>query len=123
MRTLLSGIFLLSSLASFGQGDIYWTQGSASPKIMRCDLNGNNVTPSVETGLTAPGGVAIDTANSHIYWVDAGAQKIQRANLGDGSNVTDLVTGLSQPYGSAFDVKGGKMYWTDYGTQKLQELI
>ena len=71
------------------------------------------------TGLLSPRYIALDVADSKMYWTDFGADKIQRANL-DGSNLEDLVPGLARPSGIALDIARGKMYWTDGYTGKIQ---
>ncbi|UCG32108.1 MAG: thrombospondin type 3 repeat-containing protein, partial [Phycisphaerales bacterium] len=49
------------------------------------------------TGLSSPGGIALEPAAGKMYWADFVAAKIQRANL-DGTGVEDLVTtGLITP--------------------------
>lgn len=121
MRKVLTGILLIGFLNSFGQGNIYWAESGANPKIRKADIDGANSITLVGAGLSSPRGVAVDTVGGKIYWIDEAAKRIQRANLNDGSNVENLIdTGLSNPFGIALDVQGGKMYWTDYGTKKVQ---
>ena len=93
-------------------GKMYWTDAGAD-KIQRANLDGTGGEDLVATGLTGPGGLALDVSGGKMYWTDRGTDKIQRANL-DGTNVEELVaTGLVDPFGIALDVAGGKMYWTD----------
>ena len=93
---------------------MYWTIAEAGASaIQRSDLNGANVEDLVTTGLSLPGGIALDMAGGKMYWTDWGfPNAIYHANL-DGSNVQALVTGLSNPpWGIALDAAAGKMYWT-----------
>lgn len=94
-------------------GKMYWTHLSRN-KIYRANLDGSNIEniPVITEGDI--GGIALDVADSKMYWVtrwkNAG---IWRANL-DGSNIERLVTGLTAPNYIALDIARGKMYWTDY---------
>lgn len=92
---------------------IYWTiAASGASRIQRANLDGSQVADLVTTGLSLPGGIALDMAGGKMYWTDWGSDAIYRANL-DGSNVEPLVTGLdTNPWGITVDGAGGKMYWT-----------
>lgn len=56
----------------------------------------------VQTGVS-PAGLAIDSANNHLYWSDHDEQTVSRCNL-DGTHVTVLTT-LATPYVIRLDVK------------------
>ncbi len=87
--------------------------------IFRANLDGSDV-ETIVPSLPGPQDIALDVANSMIYWVDPQSDKIHRARM-DGSRVEDLVTsGLSQPEGLTLDLQGRKMYWADALTRKIQ---
>ena len=79
-----------------GGGKVYWTeQTSASAGTVNgANLDGTGVTELVST-LSAPMGIAVDTAGSKLYWT-ASSGKIKRANL-DGSRSEKVVDGLGSP--------------------------
>ena len=93
---------------------MYWTIADpGASRIQRSDLNGANVEDLVTTGLSLPGGIALDMAGGKMYWADWGFPTgIYRANL-DGSNFEAVVPGLNNPpWGIALDTESSKMYWT-----------
>lgn len=94
---------------------LYWTDW-VNDKIQTSNLQGQQITDLVTTGLQLPEGIALDTMGGKMYWVDSGTRKIQRANL-DGTGVEDLVsyTGSVSLDGIALDPNAGHMYWTDWG--------
>lgn len=65
-------------------------------QIDRMKLDGSDV-KTIVSGLTAPDGLALDTENNKLYWMERG--KISQANF-DGTNVELLVTGKVAQYGS-----------------------
>ena len=113
-------------------GKMYWTDmgpGGAvdnsvainDGRIMRADLDGNNVETVVPLGLTStPKQLALDVAGGKVYWSDRGDvagenvnPKIMRANL-DGSSVETIVSSdLMSPVGIQVDSAKGKVYFTD----------
>jgi len=98
---------------------MYWTD-VISDEIGRADLDGSNPEILVDTGLSAPEGVALAPSIGKMYWTDQGTDKVQRANL-NGTSVEDIVTaGLSAPFSIVVDEPSGKIYWTDQGTDKIQ---
>jgi sugar lactone lactonase YvrE len=113
-------------------GKIYWTDmgpGGAADKsvaindgrIMRSDLDGQNVENLVPTGITTtPKQLALDVPGGKVYWSDRGDvgdknvnPKIMRSNL-DGTSVETIVsTDVISPVGIALDKPNGKVYFTD----------
>ena len=113
-------------------GKMYWTDmgpGGAADKsvadkdgrIMRADLDGQNIETLVHKGITTtPKQLTLDVAGGKVYWCDRGDvgdknvdPKIMRANL-DGSEVEILVsTDLMSPVGIALDLANGKVYFSD----------
>ena len=79
-----------------GGGKVYWTeQTSASAGTVNgANLNGTNFKTLAST-LSAPMGVAVDTAGSKLYWTSSSG-KVKRANL-DGSRGEKVVEGLISP--------------------------
>ena len=67
---------------------MYWTN-EGSNKIQRANLDGSNVEDLITTGLSHPGGIALDVGRGKMYWIDIRTW-IKHANL-DGSNVENLI--------------------------------
>ncbi len=74
---------------------LYWTN-MGNPKandgsILRCDLDGRNMTTIVPPGGTfTPKPLQLDRKNGKLYWSDREGMRVMRAHL-DGSQVETLV--------------------------------
>ncbi|VDI77498.1 Hypothetical predicted protein, partial [Mytilus galloprovincialis] len=62
---------------------------------------------------SSPTGVAVDSANDHIYWVKSLGDTLLRCKL-DGTNVTVVCKSLSNTYMIQLDVTNRWMYIGDY---------
>ncbi len=105
---------IIGTASTTPPAQMYWTiaHPPGASAIQRANLDGSQVEDLVTTGLSLPGGIAVNLAGGKMYWTDWGLNTIHRVNL-DGSNVETLVTGLNTPpWGIAVDTEGGKMYWT-----------
>jgi DNA-binding beta-propeller fold protein YncE len=111
---------------------LYWTNMGVPSRndgfIMRCDLDGGNVTTIVPPGLThTPKQLVIDPGGGHLYWCDREGMRVMRCKL-DGSSLETLVrTGHGAHdqadarnwcVGIAIDVDRKQMYWTQKGASK-----
>jgi hypothetical protein len=90
---------------------MYWTD-YGSGDIQRANFDGTGQTTLV-SGLSGPGGIALDLSGGKMYWTDQNAGEILRANL-DGTGQQILVQNLPGPDVIALDIAGGRMYWTDF---------
>ena len=74
-------------------GKVYWTEqtGAGSGSINVSNLNGTNF-ETLKTLLSAPMGIAVDTAGSKLYWTNARG-RVQSGSLSVGK-VTNVVEGL-----------------------------
>ncbi len=91
---------------------IYWADFSGN-RIQRSNLDGSSIETLV-SGISGPGGLAVDLVNGKIYWSEYFTQKIRRANL-DGTGIQDIATGIEGASGIALDVAGGKIYFIENG--------
>jgi hypothetical protein len=113
-------------------GHLYWTNMGVPSRndgfIMRCDLDGSNITTVVPPGLThTPKQLVIERRGKHIYWCDREGMRVMRCNL-DGSNIETLVqTGYGAfdqadarnwCVGIAVDIDREQIYWTQKGGPK-----
>ena len=96
-----------------GGGKVYWTAttGASAGTINAANLDGSGA--KVLTRIMAvPMGIAVDTADSKLYWTNARG-RIQSANL-DGSGIRNVQQNLSNP--TDLVVSNGFIYWTENAT-------
>jgi len=89
---------------------VYWTYDNASAKVMRSNLDGNNV-ETINSSTDDPLYFSLDVATGFIYVTEYGNGDISRMNL-DGSDTSRLITGGGTAMGSAVDTVNGEIYWT-----------
>jgi len=114
------------------RGHLYWTNMGVPSRndgfILRCDLDGGNVTTVVPPGLThTPKQLVIESRAGHLYWSDREGMRVMRCKL-DGSSLETLVqTGYGAHdqadarnwcVGIAIDFDRQQMYWTQKGATK-----
>jgi len=94
--------------------------GIEMKKIMRCNIDGTSL-EDVVTGLNQVWGIAFNSLDNNIYWIDAGIDKIQKGNVNTlPVTKTDVVTGLTgNPRGLVINAAGSLVYWTDIVTQDV----
>lgn len=111
--------FTITGFGSATDIKIYWTDYDIDT-IHRSNLDGSTIEDLV-TGLSDPGGIALDITGIKMYWTesDAGIGSVFRADL-SGANGEELITGLSDPRGIALDLDNSLMYWTDAGTGEIE---
>jgi hypothetical protein len=111
-------------------GHLYWTNMGVPDRndgsVMRCDVDGRNVTTIVPTGGThTPKQICLDRPNRRLYWADREGMRMMRCNL-DGSGVEVLVVSgdpvadrgdaTKWCVGVALDHQAGHLYWTQKGS-------
>jgi sugar lactone lactonase YvrE len=111
-------------------GHIYWTNMGVPDlndgSIMRCDLDGGDVTTIVPTGGThTPKQICLDRGGGKLYWADREGMRMMRCNL-DGSGVEVLVVSgdpvadrgdaTKWCVGVTLDHAKGQLYWTQKGS-------
>ena len=90
---------IIGTASTTPPAQMYWTIAKAGASaIQRANLDGSQVEDLVTTGLSLPGGIAVDLAGGKMYWTDWGLDAIYRADL-DGSNVEPLITGSTPAHG------------------------
>ncbi|CAC5404610.1 LRP5_6 [Mytilus coruscus] len=88
---------------------VYLTRSIYMGDILRFAYPSKTITlHTVVQTDSQPTGIAVDSTNDHIYWIDHGTDKLSRCNL-DGSNVTVLST-LSNPFTIRLNVTNRWMY-------------
>ena len=79
-----------------GGGKVYWTEqtGETGGTIDSANADGTGAT-ELTSILATPMGIAVDTAESKLYWTNARG-RVQRASL-NGSGIQNVVEGLGSP--------------------------
>ncbi|MET7977063.1 3-hydroxyacyl-CoA dehydrogenase [Streptomyces mirabilis] len=115
---------------------LYWGDREGM-RVMRCDLDGQNVETLVQTGQGEDDrcdetkwcvGVAVDPVGGHLYWTqkgpsDAGLGKVLRAGIdlpagesaAERGDIEVLFEGLPEPIDLELDLTRRMLYWTDRG--------
>ncbi|KAM6945358.1 LOW QUALITY PROTEIN: nidogen-2 [Aplochiton taeniatus] len=96
---------------------VYWTD-LAGRTISRASMEqGAEPEILINTDLTSPEGLAVDTVRRAMFWVDSKPDKIERANL-DGSQRRILFNSdLVNPRAIIVDSSTGTLYWTDWNRE------
>jgi hypothetical protein len=92
---------------------LYWVNFGGQG-IAEANLDGTNA-HMIATNQIAPGGVAVDSTHSHLYWTASGNEilsdgTVVEADL-DGGNAQTIASNQSFPYGVATD--GTHVYWAN----------
>ncbi|HWT90661.1 MAG TPA: hypothetical protein VN179_06055 [Solirubrobacterales bacterium] len=86
---------------------LYWCEWFG---LWRVNLDGPAAPTQVVSGLSNPGGIAID--GNHLYWANRDGDSVARSGL-DGSGRNDsFITGLDSPCEVVVD--GEFVYWIDW---------
>jgi len=84
-------------------------------KIQRCDFDLSDPTGIVNTGLFAPYGIALDTANNVLYWSDFGMPQVKSIDLGsmDENLIADYQTVPQCRYPQGMAFHNNKVFWVE----------
>ena len=96
-----------------GRGKVYWTAQTSDTRgtLHSANLDGTGA-KELRSLWGAPRGIAVDTANSKLYWVDA-ANRLQSSNL-KGENIKNVLRNLSDPQDIV--LAGSNVYWIGNGS-------
>ena len=110
------------------QGKIYWTEWSATARIMCANLDGTGVPVAIASGLNYPTGLQIDknTGRLFLYSGFDAPVHIARADT-DGScgaiTLVDILnTGLDLAYNLTIDPPGARLFFVDYNGQFIRKV-
>ncbi|XP_048343554.1 LOW QUALITY PROTEIN: prolow-density lipoprotein receptor-related protein 1 [Sphaerodactylus townsendi] len=85
--------------------------------IGKIGMDGTNRSVIVDSKITWPNGLTLDSINSRIYWADAREDYIEFASL-DGSN-RHIVLSQDIPHIFALTLFEDYIYWTDWETKSI----
>ncbi|KAG7272553.1 hypothetical protein CRUP_004728 [Coryphaenoides rupestris] len=92
---------------------VYWTEISPS-SINKANVNGGEIIPVIESGVTSPEGIAVDHLGRTIFWTDSSTDQIEVASM-DGSQRRVIVdSDLVNPRAIIADPPNGNLYWADW---------
>lgn len=99
-------------------GLMFWSDWGDVPSIEAADMDGSNRHVLVSTKIQYPNGLAVDLANSRLYFVDSGTKTLEYVNFDGSGRRTVIDEGLEHPFG--IDIYDRKVYWTDWKTQSVE---
>lgn len=72
---------------------VFFTDYGQTPKVERCDMDGQNRTKLVDSKIVFPNGITLDLANKLVYWTDAYLDYIEVVDY-EGKNRHTIIQGL-----------------------------
>ena len=93
---------------------MYWTDWGYHPKIERADMSGKQRVALVNSRLSWPNGLTLDTDKNRLYWVDARFDKLEYLNLSTNIRVTFISSSATLPHPFGLTLLGDYLYWTDW---------
>ena len=100
-------------------GDIYLTIESDPGKILKINSAGKASVLYSNSTIDGATGIAYNSVNKQIYWVNVGDRKIYTAKADGTGTLTALYGGADVNaigYAMELDTKNGKLYYTDFGS-------
>ncbi len=113
-----AALIILFPLCLFAQ-NIFWIDGVSH--LIQTRAFDNPATVKIDTSTGTAFGIAADTFNKKLFWVDNSSRSIKCSNL-DGTNaqvILDSAEGLIIPRGIALNAQDKIIYWTDNGRRTL----
>ncbi|CAH3155958.1 unnamed protein product, partial [Porites lobata] len=93
---------------------MYWTDWGYHPKIEMADMSGKQRVVLVNSRLSWPNGLTLDTDKNRLYWVDARFDKLEYLNLSTNMRVTLISSSATLPHPFGLTLLGDYLYWTDW---------
>lgn len=90
--TLLNTSFFFFFL-SFRYSKVFFTDYGSTPRVERCDMDGQNRTKLVDSKIVFPHGITLDLVNRMVYWADAYLDYIEVVDY-EGKNRHTIIQGL-----------------------------
>ena len=93
---------------------MYWSDLGYHPKIERADMTGKQRVALVNSRLSWPNGLTLDTDKNRLYWVDARFDKLEYLHLSTNIRVTLISSSATLPHPFGLTLLGDYLYWTDW---------
>lgn len=77
----------------FSCSKVFFTDYGSTPRVERCDMDGQNRTKLVDTKIVFPHGITLDLVNRLVYWADAYLDYIEVVDY-EGKNRHTIIQGL-----------------------------
>lgn len=72
---------------------VFFTDYGSTPRVERCDMDGQNRTKLVDSKIVFPHGITLDLVNRMVYWADAYLDYIEVVDY-EGKNRHTILQGL-----------------------------
>ena len=93
---------------------MYWTDWGYHQKIERADMSGKQRVALVNSRLSWPNGLTLDTDQNRLYWVDGRFNKLEYLHLSTNIRVTLISSSATLPHPFGLTLLGDYLYWTDW---------
>lgn len=116
------GIYLICVFFFFRckySGSLFWSDWGNPAKIETSKMDGSSRVVLVNKTIGWPNGLALDSVDRKLYWVDGKRNVLELIDLDSNRSFT-LVSnnrGLIQPYGLTLDKTF--VYWTEWNTSSI----
>ena len=77
----------------FYYSKVFFTDYGSTPRVERCDMDGQNRTKLVDSKIVFPHGITLDLVNRLVYWADAYLDYIEVVDY-EGKNRHTIIQGL-----------------------------
>lgn len=77
----------------FCYSKVFFTDYGSTPRVERCDMDGQNRTKLVDSKIVFPHGITLDLVNRMVYWADAYLDYIEVVDY-EGKNRHTIIQGL-----------------------------
>lgn len=91
--TLLTFRFPFFFLLFLHNSKVFFTDYGSTPRVERCDMDGQNRTKLVDSKIVFPHGITLDLVNRMVYWADAYLDYIEVVDY-EGKNRHTIIQGL-----------------------------
>ncbi|CAL8258177.1 unnamed protein product [Lota lota] len=92
---------------------VYWTEISPS-SINKASVQGGEIIPVIESGVTSPEGIAVDHLGRTIFWTDSRTDQIEVASMDGSQRRVIVASDLVNPRAIIADPPNGNLYWADW---------
>ena len=100
--------------------NVFYYTDQANDLVSRAELNGNNNTVLISSGISQPSSIRVDLANGRFYFADEGNSRIRSALL-DATDVRTVKTGV-RVTALALDPETGQIYYFDRNSRNIDRI-